>query len=273
MYQYLKLLKDIKENGVSHDDRTGVGTRAVFGRQIRFDLADGFPIITTKKMAWKAIRVELLWFLAGQTNIEHLHEHKVHIWDDWANEDGEVGPVYGKQWRKWSYYKYNDNMALEYDEIDQIQLALDTIKDPKGINSRRIIVSAWNPVDIPKMGLPSCHCFFQLRVMHGKIHLQMYMRSADVFLGVPFNISCYALLLEMFAYHCDLEAGELIVTFGDVHIYNNLIDQVDEQLKRLPYELPELDIKPRDSIFDHEYTDFTLENYNHDVVIKGEVAV
>lgn len=264
MQQYLDLLRDILDNGIVRDDRTGTGTKAVFGRQMRFDLGDGFPMVTTKKLHLKSIIIELLWFLKGDTNIAYLSENKVRIWDEWADENGDLGPVYGKQWRSWA--------APDGRTIDQIQWVLDEIKTNP--SSRRLIVSAWNPADVNEMALPPCHCLFQFNVMDGKLNCQLYQRSADVFLGVPFNIASYALLTMMMARATGLEAGEFVHSFGDTHLYLNHIEQAELQLTRAPRPLPRMILNPeKTDLFSWVYEDFTLEGYDAHPHIKGLVAV
>lgn len=264
MKQYLDLLKAIKENGHDKSDRTGTGTRSLFGYQMRFDLKEGFPLLTTKKMFVRGIIHELLWFLKGDTNIQYLLDNNVHIWDEWADEFGNLGPVYGKQWRSWE--------CPDGRTIDQITDLINQIK--KNPDSRRLLVVAWNPADVDKMALPPCHCLFQFYVADGKLSCQLYQRSADVFLGVPFNIASYALLTMMIAQVCDLEPGEFIHTFGDVHIYNNLKEQVDEQLSREPRPLPRMEINPDvKDIFAFKYEDFKLTGYDPWPSIKGQVSV
>lgn len=264
MKEYLNLLKDVYNNGAEKWDRTNTGTKSVFGRQIRFDLSKGFPLLTTKKLHLKSIIYELLWFLNGDTNIKYLNDNGVRIWNEWADEDGNLGHVYGFQWRSWPDYKGGS--------IDQISEIIKTIKNNP--DSRRIIVSAWNVADIENMNLPPCHALFQFYVVNGKLSCQLYQRSADIFLGVPFNIASYALLTMMVAQVCDLEPGEFIHTFGDLHIYNNHFEQVEEQLKRKPKELPQMVINPKvKDIFSFKYEDFELKNYNPDPPIKAEVAV
>lgn len=264
MKQYLDLLSHIKQNGVDKNDRTGTGTRSVFGYQMRFNLADGFPLVTTKKVHLKSIIHELLWFLKGDTNVRYLQENGVRIWNEWADENGDLGHVYGYQWRSWPDYQGGF--------IDQIQQAVDQIKNNP--DSRRIIVNAWNVADIPNMALPPCHMFFQFYVADGKLSLQLYQRSADTFLGVPFNIASYALLLMMMAQVTGLEPGEFIHTIGDAHIYRNHFDQVDLQLSRTPRPLPVMKLNPDvKSIFDFKYEDFTLENYDPHPHIAGKVSV
>lgn len=264
MQQYLNLLRHILENGTEKTDRTGTGTKSVFGYQMRFDLQQGFPLVTTKKVHLKSIIYELLWFLKGETNIAYLKEHGVKIWDEWANENGELGPVYGKQWRSWE--------GANGKVVDQVTELIDQIK--KNPDSRRLIISAWNVADLPKMALMPCHTIFQFYVADGKLSCQLYQRSADVFLGVPFNIASYALLTMMIAQVCDLELGEFIHTFGDVHIYNNHIEQVNIQLSRTPFPLPTMKLNPAvKNIFDFSFGDFTLENYQSHPAIKAPVAV
>ena len=264
MKQYLDLLREIRDNGVTKTDRTGVGTKSIFGHQMRFNLQDGFPLLTTKKVFLKGIIYELLWFLKGDTNIKFLTDNNVHIWDEWADENGDLGYVYGKQWRSWE--------ATDGRVIDQISQVVDLIKNHP--NSRRILVTAWNPAEIDKMALPPCHCLFQFYVADGKLSCQLYQRSADTFLGVPFNIASYALLTMMLAQVCGLEPGEFIHTTGDTHIYLNHLDQVNEQLLREPRPLPKMIINPDvKSIFDFKYEDFKLEGYDPYPAIKAPVAV
>ncbi len=249
MKAYLDLLEDILENGVQRGDRTGTGTISVFGRQFRFDLSEGFPVLTTKKLHLRSIIHELLWFLQGDTNIKYLKENKVRIWDAWADENGDLGPVYGKQWRKWE--------TADGRVIDQIVKVVDSLKNNP--NSRRHIVTAWNPSDVDEMALPPCHCLFQFYVANGKLSCQLYQRSADIFLGVPFNIASYALLTMMMAQVCGLEAGDFVHTFGDVHLYNNHLDQAKTQLQRSPKQLPTMKMNPNvKSIFDFKFEDFEL---------------
>lgn len=264
MKAYLKLMQRILDEGVEQADRTGVGTLAVFGHQMRFDLADGFPLLTTKKLHLRSIIVELLWFLRGDTNVDWLHQNKVSIWDEWADANGDLGPVYGKQWRDW--------VAADGRHIDQIANLVEQIrKDPA---SRRQIVSAWNPGDLHAMALAPCHCLFQTAVHGGRLHLQLYQRSCDVFLGVPFNIASYSLLLLMLAQQCDLQPGTFVWTGGDVHIYRNHLDQVREQLTRTPYPLPRMRIKRRPEAIDgYRLEDFELLDYQAHPHIKAEVAV
>lgn len=264
MQNYLDLLKHIKENGTDKTDRTGTGTRSVFGYQLRYDLSKGFPMVTTKKVHLKSIIYELLWFLRGHTNIKYLNDNGVSIWDEWADENGDLGPVYGAQWRSWN--------GADHKVVDQISEVIDQIK--KNPDSRRLIVSAWNVAEIPNMALAPCHALFQFYVADGKLSLQLYQRSADVFLGVPFNIASYALLLMMVAQVCDLEVGDYIHSFGDVHIYNNHFEQVDRQLSREPKELPVMKLNPDiKNIFDFNFEDFTLENYEPHPGIKAPVAI
>jgi thymidylate synthase len=264
MQQYLNLLQHILDKGVKKTDRTGTGTISCFGYQMRFDLQKGFPLVTTKKLHLKSIIHELLWFLKGETNIAYLKEKGVSIWNEWADENGELGPVYGKQWRSWE--------GGNGQTVDQISQVINQIK--KNPDSRRLIVNAWNVADLPKMALMPCHTMFQFYVAEGKLSCQLYQRSADVFLGVPFNIASYALLTMMMAQVCDLEPGEFIHTFGDVHIYNNHIDQVNLQLSRKPFSLPAMKLNPAiKNIFDFTFEDFTLENYQFHPAIKAPVAV
>ena len=264
MQQYLNLLQHILNNGVEKSDRTGTGTLSCFGYQMRFDLQEGFPLVTTKKLHLKSIIYELLWFLRGETNVAYLKQHGVSIWDEWADERGELGPVYGKQWRSWE--------GADGKVVDQISDVIAQIKTNP--DSRRLIVSAWNVADLPEMALMPCHTLFQFYVADGRLSCQLYQRSADVFLGVPFNIASYALLTMMVAQVCDLEAGEFIHTFGDVHIYSNHIEQVKLQLSRSPHALPTMKLNPSvKSIFDFSFEDFTLENYQSHPAIKAPVAV
>lgn len=264
MQQYLDLLQHILKNGVQKTDRTGTGTRNVFGYQMRFNLADGFPLLTTKKLHLKSIIHELLWFLRGDTNVAYLQENGVRIWNEWADPDGSLGHIYGYQWRSWPRY--------DGGFVDQISQAVNDIKNNP--DSRRIIVSAWNVADLDNMNLPPCHAFFQFYVAEGKLSLQLYQRSADTFLGVPFNIASYALLTMMMAQVTGLQPGEFIHTLGDAHIYNNHIDQVNLQLTRTPRRLPRMVINPDvKSIFDFKYSDFTLQDYDPYPHIKAEVSV
>ena len=264
MKEYLTLLEHVKLNGQKKEDRTGTGTLSVFGYQMRFNLNDGFPLLTTKKVHLKSVIYELLWFLSGDTNIKYLKDNNVSIWDEWADENGNLGPVYGHQWRSWP--------NSEGKEIDQISNLITQIK--KNPDSRRLIVSAWNVGEINKMKLPPCHCFFQFYVADGRLSCQLYQRSADIFLGVPFNIASYALLTQMIAHVCDLKYGEFIHTLGDAHIYINHIDQVNEQLSRKPKKLPKIKINPSvKNIFNFKYEDFSLEEYDPYPLIKAPVAV
>ena len=264
MKQYLDLVRHVMEHGVDKEDRTGTGTRSVFGYQLRCNLADGFPLLTTKKVHLKSIIYELLWFLRGDTNVRWLQEHGVRIWNEWADENGDLGPVYGSQWRAWP-----DGQG---GTIDQIAQVIDQIKNTP--DSRRIMVSAWNVAEVPTMKLPPCHSLFQFYVAEGKLSLQLYQRSADLFLGVPFNIASYALLLMMVAHVTGLEPGEFVHTFGDAHIYRNHFDQIKEQLSREPRPLPRMVLNPEvKSIDDYKYEDFTLEGYDSWPAIKGVVSV
>lgn len=274
MKQYLDLVKHVLDNGTQKGDRTGTGTKSVFGHQMRFDLSEGFPLVTTKKLHLKSIIHELLWFLKGETNIAYLKENGVRIWDEWADEDGNLGPVYGHQWRNW-----------DSKEIDQISELIHTLKTNP--NSRRMLISAWNPSVLPdtsksfsenvangKVALPPCHAFFQFYVAEGKLSCQLYQRSADIFLGVPFNIASYALLVLMIAQVTDLQPGEFIHTFGDAHIYNNHFEQLELQLSREPRKLPKMILNPEvKNIFDFKFEDFTLTDYDPHPHIKGVVAV
>ncbi|AYA76742.1 thymidylate synthase [Bacillus sp. Y1] len=264
MKQYLELCKHVLENGVKKQDRTGTGTISTFGYQMRFDLQEGFPLVTTKKLHLKSIIHELLWFLQGDTNIKYLQDNGVRIWNEWADEEGNLGPVYGHQWRSWT--------TSTGETVDQISDLVNQIKtNPE---SRRLIVNAWNVGDIDKMALPPCHCLFQFHVADGKLSCQLYQRSADVFLGVPFNIASYALLTLMVAQVCDLEPGEFIHTFGDAHIYLNHVEQVELQLTRQPHPLPTLKINPeKKDLFGFTYDDFELVNYEAHPHIKGVVSV
>ena len=264
MNQYETFMRHVYEHGVNKTDRTGTGTRSVFGYQMRFDLSQGFPMVTTKKLHTRSIFVELLWFLRGDSNVRWLQERGVSIWDEWARKDGELGPVYGVQWRSWP--------TPDGRHIDQIAQVIDQIK--RNPDSRRLIVSAWNVADIQNMALPPCHAFFQFYVAEGKLSCQLYQRSADIFLGVPFNIASYALLTHMVAQQCGLEVGDFIWTGGDCHIYSNHYEQVELQLSREPYPYPTLNItrKP-ESLFDYQYEDFVIENYQFHPHIKAPVAV
>lgn len=264
MRQYLDLLRHILENGTDKSDRTGTGTRSVFGHQMRFDLADGFPLLTTKKVHLKSIIHELLWFLNGDTNVRYLQDNGVRIWNEWAGPDGDLGHIYGYQWRSWPDY--------DGGHIDQISRAIDDIKHNP--DSRRIIVSSWNVADIPNMNLPPCHAFFQFYVADGRLSLQLYQRSADCFLGVPFNIASYALLLMMTAQACGLQPGEFIHTLGDAHLYNDHLDQARLQLTRRPRPLPQMRLNPAvDNLLGFSYDDFTLENYDPHPHIPAKVSV
>ena len=274
MKQYLKLIREIRKNGVERKDRTGTGTKSIFGYQMRFNLNDGFPLVTTKKIHLKSVIHELLWFLNGDSNINYLNENGVSIWDEWANENGDLGPIYGKQWRSWN----NEN-------IDQIEILIKNLKTNP--NSRRHLITAWNPSVLPeenksfsenvengKVALPPCHAFFQFYVSNNKLSCQLYQRSADVFLGVPFNIASYSLLTYMIAQVCNYKVGDFIHTFGDAHIYDNHLNQIDEQLKRTPRSLPKIIINPNiDNIFKFKYEDFQLINYDPYPLIRGKVSV
>ena len=264
MRQYLDLMRHVYEHGAEKTDRTGTGTRSVFGYQMRFDLREGFPLVTTKKLHLKSIIHELIWFLAGSTNTKYLKDNGVSIWDEWADPDGDLGPIYGYQWRNWP--------APDGKHIDQIAQVLDQIRNNP--DSRRMIVSAWNVADIPQMKLPPCHAFFQFYVAGGRLSCQLYQRSADIFLGVPFNIASYALLTHMMAQQAGLDAGEFIWTGGDCHLYANHLDQVREQLARAPFPLPRLIIQRKpESLFDYRYDDFEIEGYQSHPHIKAPVAV
>lgn len=261
---YETLLADVLANGVAKGDRTGTGTRSVFGRQLRYDLAEGFPLVTTKRVHFKSIALELLWFLRGDSNVRWLQERGVTIWDEWADADGDLGPVYGVQWRSWP--------TPSGESIDQLSQLVEQIR--ANPDSRRLIVSAWNPADIPAMALAPCHAFFQVFVAEGRLSLQIYQRSADMFLGVPFNIASYALLTHMLAQQTGLEVGELVWTGGDCHVYDNHVEQVERQLSREPYPLPTLRFARRPaSILDYEYDDFEVVGYEHHPGIKAPVAV
>jgi thymidylate synthase len=261
---YEDLLRDTLANGVHKDDRTGTGTRSVFGRQLRFNLAEGFPLVTTKRVHFKSIAYELLWFLRGESNVGWLREHGVTIWDEWADAAGELGPVYGVQWRSWP--------TPNGEQIDQISDVIQAIRTTP--DSRRLIVSAWNPADIPKMALAPCHALFQFYVAEGKLSCQLYQRSADLFLGVPFNIASYALLTHLVAAQTGLAVGDFVWTGGDCHIYDNHVEQVTEQLTRQPFAPPTLRVvAERGSIFDYQFEDFVLENYQHHPAIRAAVAV
>jgi thymidylate synthase len=264
MKQYLDLMRQIRQNGARKEDRTGTGTLSVFGPQLRFDLREGFPLVTTKKIHLRSVVYELLWFLRGETNVAWLREHGVTIWDEWADENGELGPVYGKQWRSW--------LAPDGRTIDQVAQAVEQLR--RNPDSRRIIVSAWNVGELDRMKLMPCHAMFQFYVAGGRLSCQLYQRSADVFLGVPFNIASYALLTHMMAQQCDFDPGELIWTGGDTHLYLNHLAQADLQLARVPLPLPQLVIHRRPgSIFEYEYEDFEFVNYQHHAAIKAPVAV
>ena len=264
MQQYLDLLSRVLEQGVDRGDRTGTGTRAVFGHQMRFDLQQGFPLLTTKKLHTRSIIHELLWFIKGDTNIRYLQENGVSIWDEWADENGDLGPVYGQQWRRWK--------TPDGTEIDQLADLVSMIRNTP--ESRRLMLSAWNPADIPNMALPPCHCLFQFFVAEGKLSCQLYQRSADIFLGVPFNIASYALLTQMIATVADLQPGEFVHTLGDAHLYANHFDQAREQLKRTPGPLPQLVIhRQPDSIDDFTYDDFEITNYAPQPHIAAPIAI
>jgi len=262
--QYLTLLQHILDEGIQKGDRTGTGTKSVFGYQMRFDLSDGFPVMTTKKLHLRSIIYELLWFLQGETNIEFLNKNGVRIWNEWADENGDLGPVYGAQWRSW--------MTQNGESVDQISELIEEIQGNP--NSRRMIVNAWNVGEINKMALPPCHLLFQFNVAAGRLSCQLYQRSADVFLGVPFNIASYALLTMMIAQVCDLQPGDFIHTIGDAHLYLNHLDQAREQLSRTPYPLPKMVINPKvKKIFNFQYNDFTLESYQSHPHIKAEISI
>ena len=264
MKQYLDLMRHVRENGTFKEDRTGTGTYSCFGYQMRFDLSEGFPLVTTKKLHLRSIIHELLWFLSGDTNIKYLKDNGVRIWDEGADENGDLGPVYGSQWRSWP--------TADGRHIDQISQVIDQLKNNP--DSRRIIVSGWNVGELENMALPPCHAFFQFYVADGKLSCQLYQRSADTFLGVPFNIASYSLLVHMLAQQCDLEVGDFVWTGGDVHIYSNHLEQVDLQLTREPLPLPKLVIKRKpDSLFDYKFEDFEIEGYQHHEHIKAPVAV
>ena len=264
MHQYLSLMREVRDNGVKKEDRTGTGTLSLFGHQMRFDLSEGFPVITTKKLHLRSIIHELLWFLRGDSNIQYLKDNGVSIWDAWADENGELGPVYGVQWRNWP--------KPDGGHVDQISQIMQQLKEDP--NSRRIMLSAWNVGEIENMALPPCHCLFQFWVAEGKLSCQLYQRSCDIFLGVPFNIASYALLTHMLAQQADLNVGDFVWTGGDCHLYSNHLEQADEQLQREPLPLPRLAIKRRPpSIFDYEYDDFEILNYESHPHIKAAVAV
>ncbi len=264
MRQYLDLLQDVLDRGVRKDDRTGTGTLSLFGHQMRFDLNEGFPLLTTKKVFLKGVIHELLWMLRGETNIDYLNQHGVHIWDDWADEEGELGPVYGAQWRSWR--------GADGETIDQLDWVVAEIE--RNPNSRRLVVSAWNPAEVDQMALPPCHTLFQFHVSQGRLSCQLYQRSADLFIGVPFNIASYALLTKMMAQVTGLEAGEFVHTFGDAHLYLNHLDQARQQLEREPRSLPQMRLNPDvGSLFDFRYEDFELLHYDPHPHIKAAVAV
>jgi thymidylate synthase len=264
MLQYLNFLRHVRDHGVRKGDRTGTGTLSVFGHQMRFDLSQGFPLLTTKKLHLRSIIYELLWFLKGDSNVRYLHEHGVTIWDEWADEQGELGPIYGRQWRSWP--------TPDGNTIDQISRTLDLLR--RNPDSRRIIVSAWNVGELEQMSLTPCHALFQFWVGDGKLSCQLYQRSADIFLGVPFNIASYALLTHMFAQQCDLAPGDFIWTGGDCHLYLNHLDQADEQLSRTPFQLPQLIIKTKPpSLFEYQYEHFEITNYQAHPHIKAPVAI
>ena len=261
-YQYENLLLDVLQNGIPSNDRTGVGTISLFGTRMEFDLSKGFPLITSKKVFLKGVIYELLWFLRGDTNVRWLQEHGVHIWDEWADANGDLGPVYGCQWRNW---------PTDLGGIDQIANAIETIREDP--HSRRIIVNSWNVESLSRMALPPCHCLFQFHVRGDRLDCQLYQRSCDMFLGVPFNIASYSLLTLMMAQQTGLEPGEFVWTGGDCHVYDNHIDQVLEQLSRTPYPYPQIRIRKADSLFDYDYSDFEIVNYQHHPTIKAPVAV
>lgn len=264
MQQYLDLLETVLEDGVDRDDRTGTGTRSIFGHQMRFDLADGFPMLTTKKLHLKSIVVELLWFLRGDTNVAFLHEHGVTIWDEWADGNGDLGPVYGRQWRSWPDGRGG--------RIDQIARLVEGIR--RNPSSRRHIVTAWNPAEVDEMALPPCHCLFQFHVAQGRLSCQLYQRSADIFLGVPFNIASYALLTMMIAQVCGLEPGDFIHTLGDAHLYSNHFEQAETQLARRPGRLPQMRINPAvEDLNGFQLSDFELVGYDAQPTIKAPIAV
>ncbi len=264
MKQYLNLMQDILDTGVQKGDRTGTGTISVFGRQLRFDLSEGFPLLTTKKLHIRSIVYELLWFLNGDTNVKYLQDNGVSIWNEWADENGDLGPVYGHQWRSWP--------TPNNGTVDQITNVINSIKNNP--NSRRHIVTAWNPSEVDKMALPPCHALFQFYVADGKLSCQLYQRSADYFLGVPFNIASYALLVHMFAQQCDLKVGDFVWTGGDTHLYNNHLEQANQQLGRSTFPLPQLKIKRKPgSIFEYQYEDFEIVNYEAHPSIKAPIAV
>ena len=264
MHQYLSLMRDVRDNGIKKEDRTGTGTLSLFGHQMRFDLSEGFPVITTKKLHLRSIIHELLWFLRGDSNIQYLKDNGVSIWDEWADDDGELGPVYGVQWRNWP--------KPDGGHVDQIAQIMQQLKETP--DSRRIILSAWNVGELDNMALPPCHCLFQFWVAEGKLSCQLYQRSCDIFIGVPFNIASYALLTHMLAQQADLKVGDFVWTGGDCHLYSNHLEQADEQLQREPLPLPRLAIKRRPaSIFDYAYDDFEIVNYESHPHIKAAIAV
>lgn len=264
MHQYLSLMREVREHGIKKEDRTGIGTLSKFGHQMRFDLSDGFPVVTTKKLHLRSIIYELLWFLRGDSNIAYLKENGVSIWDDWADEDGELGPVYGVQWRHWP--------TPGGGSVDQMSQIMQQLRDDP--YSRRIILSAWNVAELDNMALPPCHCLFQFYVADGKLSCQLYQRSCDIFLGVPFNIASYALLTHMLAQQADLEVGDFVWTGGDCHLYSNHLEQADEQLQREPLALPRLVIKRRPpSIFEYAFEDFEIQNYESHAHIRAAIAV
>jgi thymidylate synthase len=264
MHQYLDLLRLVRDHGVRKDDRTGTGTLSVFGHQMRFDLAQGFPLVTTKKLHLRSIIHELLWFLRGETNVKYLRDHGVTIWDEWADDAGELGPIYGKQWRSWP--------TPDGRSIDQISRAIDLVR--RNPDSRRIIVNAWNVGQLEEMSLTPCHALFQFWVAQGKLSCQLYQRSADIFLGVPFNIASYALLTHMFAQQCDLQVGDFVWTGGDCHLYVNHLEQTDQQLARTPFALPRLVIERKPpSIFEYAFEDFSIQDYQAHPSIKAPIAV
>ena len=292
MRQYLDLMSDILENGVDRNDRTGTGTRSVFGRQMRFDLSKGFPLLTTKKVYWKGIVYELLWFIAGRTDNAYLNDHNVHIWDEWQTENGQLPYIYGRQWRNFGAdsLKFSSKQIVRFDEngnpflerkiegqvygshgVDQLKNVIQSIKENP--DSRRHLVVAWNPIELPLMALPPCHCLFQFYVAKGKLSCQLYQRSCDVFLGLPFNIASYSLLTHMIAKSCGLDVGEFVWTGGDIHIYHNHFEQVKEQLSRAPGNLPTLQIKEKKEVFDYDYDDFELIGYNPQSRIAAPIAV
>ncbi len=264
MRRYLDLLREVLDNGIVRGDRTGTGTRSLFGRQLRFDLSEGFPVLTTKRLHLRSIIVELLWFLRGDTNVGYLHRHGVTIWDEWADEDGDLGPVYGAQWRSWP--------CPDGRRVDQIAGVVERIRNEP--ESRRLVVSAWNVADVDAMALPPCHALFQFHVADGRLSCQLYQRSGDLFLGVPFNIASYSLLVMMVARSCGLAPGEFVHTFGDVHLYSNHVDQAREQLARSPRALPVMHLNPEvRSVFDFRTEDFRLEGYDPHPAIRAPVAV